>query len=75
MFAPKMTPIACCSDRRPAFTKPTVITVVALELWMSAVTPAPARIAKTRLRVTYPSTAFIRAPAIWVSPSDITPMP
>ena len=75
MFAPKITPMACWSDRRPAFTKPTVITLVAEELWMSIVTVPPASIAATRLRVTYASMAFILSPATWVSPSDMRPMP
>ncbi len=52
MLAPKTTPMACCSESRPAFTKPTVMTVVALEDWISAVTSVPAKIAATRLRVT-----------------------
>ena len=51
MFAPKMTPMAWRSEISPAFTKPTVMTLVADELWMSAVTAMPARIAKMRLRV------------------------
>ena len=51
MFAPKMTPIACWSEISPALTKPTVITLVADELWMSAVTPSPAKIAKKRFFV------------------------
>ncbi len=52
IFAPKITPMACWSVRSPAFTNPTVITVVAEELWMSAVTAAPAKMAKKRFRVT-----------------------
>ena len=52
MFAPKTTPIACVSERSPALTNPTVMTVVAEELWMSAVMPAPAAIAATRFFVT-----------------------
>ena len=43
MLAPMMTPIACASVRSPALTKPTTITVVALEDCMTAVTPRPVR--------------------------------
>ena len=50
-LAPKMTPMACSSERRPALTKPTVMTLVADELCTRAVTPAPARIANRRFRV------------------------
>ena len=38
---PMMTPMAWCSCMMPLFTKPTTITVVALELWMTAVTTKP----------------------------------
>ena len=41
IFAPIITPIAWRRVRSPAFTKLTVITVVALEDWMTAVTPSP----------------------------------
>ena len=75
MFAPNITPIACCSDSRPALTNPTVMTLVAEELWMSAVTPAPAAIAKNLFFVMYPSTAFSLLPAVSLSPSLISPIP
>ena len=41
ILAPKMTGIACWRVMSPAFTKPTSMTVSALELWMSAVTHDP----------------------------------
>jgi len=38
ILAPMMTVIACLSPRRPALTKPTTITVVALDDWTKRVT-------------------------------------
>ena len=43
IFAPMMTLIDCLSVMSPEFTKPTTITVVADELWITAVTPRPVR--------------------------------
>ena len=42
-LAPMMTPMAWRRESRPEFTKPTTMTVVAEELWMTAVTPRPVR--------------------------------
>ena len=42
MLAPMMMPTACLRVIMPALTKPTTITVVPVELWMMAVTSAPA---------------------------------
>ena len=41
IFAPMIIAVACFNDIMPAFTKPTTITVVTPELWITAVTPAP----------------------------------
>ena len=41
ILAPMITLIACVKVRSPAFTKLTTITVVALEDWMTPVTPRP----------------------------------
>ena len=41
MFAPMMTVVAWKRDISPTLTNPTTMTVVADELWMMAVTPAP----------------------------------
>lgn len=41
MFAPIITPTACPSCISPEFTKPTTITVVAADDWMTAVTATP----------------------------------
>ena len=40
-IAPKITPMACTSFIIPAFTKPTTITDVAQDDWITAVTPVP----------------------------------
>ena len=45
MFAPIIIPIACRSVTSPAFTKPTVITVVALLLCMTDVMVRPIKTA------------------------------
>ena len=47
MLAPMITPMAFTSDRRPAFTKLTSISVVAVEDWTRAVTTIPV---STRLK-------------------------
>ena len=41
IFAPIITPTACERVKRPALTKPTVITVVAEEDWITEVIPTP----------------------------------
>ena len=41
IFAPMMTPIDCSRVIRPAWTKPTSITVVALDDWIAPVTINP----------------------------------
>ena len=43
MLAPMMMPTVCSSFMMPALTKPTHMTVVAAELWISPVTTAPRR--------------------------------
>ncbi len=75
MFAPRITPTACWSDMRPVFTKLTRMTVVALELWIIAVTTAPATRPINRLLVSLLSMLFILLPATRMSPSDISFMP
>ena len=45
IFAPIITPTAWVSSSIPALTKPTTMTVVAEELCIMAVIPAPTRIA------------------------------
>ena len=52
-FAPRMTPIDWCSDITPAPTRPDVSTIVAVELWMTAVTTRPSRKPTSGLFVTF----------------------
>ena len=75
MLAPMMTPTAWVRDSSPAFTKPTTITVVAEEDWITAVMPMPASTASTRLWVTIFRMFFRRFPAVRSSPSPIIFIP
>jgi hypothetical protein len=71
MLAPIITPTACESVKRPALTKPTVITVVAEEDWITDVIPTPVItplkgfevIAVRKPRILLPA-AFCRPPLI-----------
>ena len=54
MFAPMMMEMACASVRRAAFTKETVMTVVAAEDWTATVTSAPVATPEKRLVVIAP---------------------
>ena len=63
ILAPMITPTAWASSSIPAFTKPTTITVVAEELCMIAVTPAPTRIAISLFFVRKPISFCIFPPA------------
>ena len=63
ILAPIMIHTAWLSDIRPEFTKPTVITVVAEDDWISAVMPAPTRIPIKRLVVSFSRICFILFPA------------
>ena len=62
-LAPIITLMACPRDSRPEFTKPTTITVVAEELWITAVTPRPVRNPSSFLEVSFPSRPFRLPPA------------
>ena len=53
MFAPMMMLMACASVSREALTNETVITVVAVELCTTAVTPIPVSIPVKRLVVVF----------------------
>ena len=55
MFAPMMIEMAWVSVSRAAFTKDTVITVVAAEDWTATVTSAPVATPEKRLVVIAPS--------------------
>ena len=75
MLAPMMTPMALLRDRSPALTKPTTITVVALEDWITAVTSRPTSTAVNLLRVRASKRRFILLPAACSKPSPIVLMP
>ena len=55
MLAPMIIEIACARVRRAAFTKETVMTVVAADDWTATVTRAPVSTPDKRLVVMAPS--------------------
>lgn len=61
-FAPMMTPTAWVRESSPALTKPTTMTVVAEDDWMTAVITSPASMANSRLCVTISSSRLSRLP-------------
>jgi hypothetical protein len=73
--APRMIPIAWWRVRSPAWTKPMSITVVAVEDWISAVTPAPVSAALSRFDVRWVRICRRRAPAARWSPSPVSCIP
>ena len=75
MLAPMMTEMACARVRRPALTKLTVITVVAVDDWNAAVMNVPVRMPVKRLVVMAPSTWRSCGPAIFCRLSLIDFMP
>ena len=75
MLAPMMTPIDCTNVIRPAFTKLTTITVVALDDWMSAVMRIPVSTPITRFFVMAAKIPRRRSPANFSRPSDIVFIP
>ena len=75
MFAPIITPAACERRMMPELTKPTTITVVADEDWITAVTPAPSSTALILLLVRLSRIPSSLPPEARVSPSPITCMP
>ena len=58
MFAPIITATPCVSRMMPALTKPTTMTDVAEELWMTAVTTAPSNTPLKRLFVSFSRVFF-----------------
>ena len=65
MLAPIITEIACFKVSSPAFTKLTVMTVVAVELCTAAVTNAPVNKPVTRFVVIVPKMRRSCGPAIF----------
>ena len=70
IFAPIITPIACDNFIIPEFTKPTIITVVAAEDCISAVTPAPSATPFSGLEVIFSSHCSSLPPASFSKASD-----
>ena len=75
MFAPIITPMAFARDSRPAFTKLTTITVVALEDCMTAVIPSPVRTCFRGVDVIEARNDLNLSPAAFWSPSLIRVIP
>ena len=70
-----MTPTAPCRDKRPLLTKPTTMTVVALDDWMTAVTSMPRKKPLSGLSVRRASNCCRRPPACFSSALPITSIP
>ena len=74
-FAPIIIPIACLRLIIPELTKPTTITVVAEELWIIAVTPAPSKNPLNLLDVNFSRMFFNWFPALFSRASPIIFIP
>ena len=74
-LAPMMTPMDWARDMSPAVMKPTTSTVVTDEELRTTVTSAPVAAPTKRLRVSEPSSFFMRSAAAVLRPSDIMSMP
>ncbi len=72
---PRIRPIACTSVSSPALTKPTTITVLAPEDWITPVTTAPVATATKRLAENILKMERIRSPATRCRPSLISFIP
>ena len=75
MFAPKITPVACIRSSKPAFTKPTTMTVVADEDCIIIVNTTPTSNPIIGLRVSDSSSRLSLSPAAFSRPSPIIFMP
>ena len=75
IFAPIIIPTACESCMMPEFTKPTTITVVAEDDWITAVTAAPSNTAMIRFFVSFSKICSILPPESFASPSPMTFIP
>ena len=75
MFAPMITPAAWLSFMMPELTKPTTMTVVAEDDWMTAVTAAPSSTALRVLLVSFSRMVSSLPPDMRVRPSPMMCMP
>ena len=74
-LAPRTIPIDWWNERNPAPTRPTVRTIVAVELWIMQVTMRPSRNPITGFVVTRARAAFMAPPELLFSPSPMMRMP
>ena len=74
-MAPRMIPMACRTFIIPALTKPTTMTEVAEEDWMTAVTPVPSRTPLTGVEDNLYRMSSSLLPATFFSPSPMRDMP
>ena len=74
-IAPRMTLTACRTFIIPELTNPTVITDVAQDDWMTAVTPVPRSTARKGVLDKRYKTSSSLLPATFFSPSPISVMP
>ena len=75
MQLPSMTEIACSRFIKPAFTKPTTMTVEALELWTIAVMTVPTMMPVNLFLTKSWRMLLSLEPATLCNPSDIMVMP
>ena len=75
MLAPMITPIAWLKFMIPALTKPTTMTVVADELWITAVISAPRSTPISLFLVRASNKVFIRLPAAFSNPCAMICIP
>ena len=75
IFAPRITPTDCRSVIIPAFTKPTTMTVVAEDDWITIVTTRPISSAENRLPVIFSRVFSSLEPAARSKPFPIVVMP
>ena len=75
IFAPMTMLTACRRFKMPAPMRPTVRTIVAVELWMMAVTMVPVRSPRTTLWVSLPRKFFRAGPEPCFKPSPMISMP
>ena len=75
MLAPMTMDTACFRFSTPAPIRATVSTMVAVELWITAVTSAPVSTPISTLPVTFSNTRFSAAPELFFRPSPMTSMP
>ena len=75
MLAPMMMPTACCKFIMPELTKPTTMTVVAEEDWITAVTIRPNSTAMIFFFVSFSRICSSRPPESITSPSPMADIP